>query len=72
MSLTAFNRLRRMKQEEAMKPENIGSSQEAVMPEKPQTVLVEEKPVEEVEEKEIEKPVEETQTSARRGRRASK
>ena len=55
MSLTGFNRLRRMKQEEAMKPENI--KQEEIVeevkieaPVEPQTVLVEEKPIEEAKE----------------------
>lgn len=66
MSLTAFNRMRRMKQEEAMKPENIGSSQEAVA-EEPK--VQEAEPVNEEVNQEVE---EETQTSARRGRRASK
>lgn len=71
MSLTAFNRLRRMKQEEAMKPENIGSSQEAVA-EEPKVQEVEPKVQEPVEEVNNQEVVEETQTSARRGRRASK
>ena len=63
MSLTAFNRLRRMKQEEAMKAENIQKAEETKI----------EAPVQEVVEEKVEAPVEEaveeTKTSARRGKR---
>ena len=59
MSLTAFNRLRRMQQVEAMKPENI-------VKEEPKPVeIVEEKPVEIV--NVVEEPKE---TNTRRRRRA--
>lgn len=73
MSLTAFNRMRRMQQEAAMKPENIVKEAEEKEVVEPQTVAVEEvkeeAPAEEV--KEEPKAEEETKTSARRGRRAS-
>lgn len=70
MSLTAFNRLRRMKQLEEMKPENVQKAEE-----KEQVVndaefaekIMEEPKTEEY--KEATK--EETKTSARRGKRTS-
>lgn len=65
MSLTAFNRLRRMKQEEAMKPETIAQVEEKV--EEPVQAAVEEK----VEAPVQEATAEETKTSARRGRRSA-
>ena len=65
MSLTAFNRLRRMKEEEAMKPENIQKQEE-------KEEVVNEANMEEPKTEEHEEAtVEETRTSARRGRRNS-
>lgn len=69
MSLTAFNRMRRMKQLEEMKPENIQRQEE-------KEKVVNEAEVAEANmeapktEEHKEATVEETKTSARRGRRA--
>lgn len=81
MSLTAFQRVRRMQQVEEMKPENIVKEEVKVeeipvpQPEEVKEEVVEENPVEEkvenpeVEpEKEVEEKVEES-TNSRRGRR---
>lgn len=70
MSLTAFNRMRRLKQLEEMKPENIQKQEE-----KEEVVneaeLAEANMEEPKTEEHKEATVEETQTSARRGRRNS-
>lgn len=70
MSLTAFNRMRRLKQLEEMKPENIQKQEEkeeVVNEAEVAEAIMEEPKTEEHEEA----TVEETQTSARRGRRNS-
>ena len=70
MSLTAFNRMRRMKQLEEMKPENIQKAEE-----KEQVVneaeVAEANMEEPKTEEHIEATEEETKTSARRGKRNS-
>lgn len=70
MSLTAFNRMRRMKQLEEMKPENIQKAEE-----KEQVVNEAEVAEANIEEPKTEEHTEateeETKTSARRGKRNS-
>ena len=69
MSLTAFNRMRRLKQLEEMKPENIQKQEEKE--EVVNEAELAEKNMEEPKTEEHEEAtVEETKTSARRGRRA--
>ena len=62
MSLTGFNRLRRMKQEEAMKPEKVAEEKTEIAVE-PQIIEpeIKEEKIEEVEEK--------STTARRRGRK---
>lgn len=69
MSLTAFNRIRRMNQVEEMKPENIKKAQEEKAEEVPVKEEIKiEAPVEEVKEEKVEeKP--NTQTARRRNTR---
>lgn len=73
MSLTAFNRLRRMQQTEEMKPENIAKTAEE--PKEEKVVEVEPEVTEEVKTEETveEKPVteEEKVTASRRRRRTN-
>ena len=73
MSLTAFNRMRRLKQLEEMKPENIQKQEEkAKIVSEAETAekIMEEPKTNEAKEATVAE-VEETKTSARRGRRAS-
>lgn len=66
MSLTAFNRIRRMQQVEEMKPENIKKVQEEkpMVPEVVEENNFKDEPL--VPEVQEEKPVEKTKTAARR------
>jgi len=75
MSLTGFNRLRRLQQEEAMKPENIKKQEEPIVEATPELKSdkeleeIQEKIVTELEEKQEEPIVEEVKTTSRPRRR---